>query len=102
MISHVVMLGLTDNHDTDELAQVVTGLAALKDTLPGFTGFDHGPNRDYEWKSPGFPYGFICRFSDRAALDAYATDPRHLQLGARLVTLCGGDARNILVYDIES
>ena len=102
MISHVVMLALPDHHDAGELAQVMAGLAELVGVLPGFIGFDHGPNRDYEGKSPGFPYGFICRFSDRAALDAYATDPRHQRLGARLVTLCGGDARNILVYDIES
>ncbi|MFQ1701184.1 Dabb family protein [Loktanella agnita] len=102
MISHVVMLGLSGDYDGDALAQIMTELGKLVGVIPGFARFDHGPNRDFEGKSPGFPYGFICQFSNATALSTYATDPRHQSLGARLVTLCGGDADNILVYDIEN
>ncbi len=102
MISHVVMLGLRPGYDADILADTMAGLGALTGQLPGFTSFEHGPNRDFEQKSPLYPYGFICRFNDRDALRAYANDPRHQMLGSRLVTLCGDDAGNILVYDIES
>ena len=98
MIRHVVMLGLEEGYDPVELIAVMSGLAALD--LPGFTAFDHGPNRDLEQKTPAYPYGFICTFDDVAALQAYATDPGHQALGARLVALCGG-AEQIMVMDLE-
>ncbi|MCA1774926.1 MAG: Dabb family protein [Loktanella sp.] len=101
MIRHVVMLRL-NNAPGDALAQVMQGLDDLKADLPGLTDFQHGPNIDAEGKSPDFPYGFICTFDDRAALDTYAADPRHRALGARLVALCAGGGDGIMVYDIDS
>lgn len=97
MIRHIVMLQLPAGYDAAELATVMTGLADLD--LPGFTNFSHGPNRDFEQKSPEFGYGFVCDFTDERALQTYATDPRHRALGARLVALCGG-GDGITVFDI--
>lgn len=97
MIQHIVMLSLQDGHDPDELAAVMAGLAALD--LPGFAGFAHGPNIDLEVKTPDYPYGFICTFTDQAALETYAADPGHQALGARLVALCGG-GEGIMVMDL--
>lgn len=98
MIQHIVMLGLPEGYDADELDAVMQGLAALD--LPGFTGFTHGPNRDLEHKTPDHPYGFICTFTDTDALRIYAAHPGHKALGGRLVSLCGsGDA--IMVIDLE-
>lgn len=98
MIQHIVMLGLLDGYDAGELDTVMRGLAALD--LPGFIGFSHGANRDFEGKSPDYPYGFIGTFTDAAALKLYAADPDHQALGARLVSLCGG-ADAIMVIDLE-
>jgi hypothetical protein len=100
MIDHVVMLGLRDGADPTTCRDVMRGLEQLVGEIPGFLGLSHGVNIDMEGKSPGFPYGFIARFEDRAALTRYAADPRHQALGARLVALCGG-ADRITVYDIE-
>ncbi len=101
MIDHIVMLSLADDADQPELAEVMTGLAALKGKIPGFFGFRHGENIDLEAKSPGFAYGFIGQFESHTALQAYAVDPRHRALGARLVALCKGGGDGILVFDIE-
>ncbi len=101
MIEHAVFLSLAPGHDPAELAGVMDGLRALVGEIDGFTGFRNGPNIDAEGKSPDHPYGFICTFEDRAALDCYAADPRHRALGARLVALCSGGAEGIVVYDLE-
>lgn len=99
MILHSVYVQ-TVADTSQELAAVMEGLAALMDQIEGFSAFQHGPNIDVEGKSPEAPYGFICTFDDRAALDRYATNPDHKTLGARLVALCGG-ADRIMVYDLE-
>ena len=101
MIQHVVMLSLKGDADQGELAQVMAGLGGLIGQIDGFDGFQHGPNIDAEGKSPDHPYGFICTFSDRPALDRYASDPRHQALGARLVAMCNGGGSGIVVYDIS-
>ena len=100
MILHAVYLSLPEGADPNALAHVMKGLTALVGDIDGFTAFHHGPNIDAEGKSPEAHYGFHGHFTDRAALDGYAADPRHRALGARLVALCGG-ADRIKVYDID-
>ena len=100
MILHTVLCALSANHDPAELRRVMDGLAGLQ--VDGFTDFHHGPNIDAEGKTPGYPYGFVCTFTDRAALHRYATDPNHHALGARLVALCDGGGAGILVSDIQT
>lgn len=97
MILHAVYLSLAEDADPAELADVMTGLAALTDLIESFA---HGPNFDAEGKTPQSHYGFHATFADRAALERYATDPRHQALGARLVALCGGE-NGITVYDLD-
>jgi hypothetical protein len=99
MIQHIVMLQLTPDYDASDLAAIMDGLASLE--INGFAGFQHGPNRDVEQKTPDFPYGFICSFADLGALKQYAHDPKHHALGARLCTLCVGGGDGIMVMDLD-
>jgi hypothetical protein len=101
MILHAVYFSPRKNADPNELADVMSGLLNLVGEIAGFTAFHHGKNIDLEHKSPEAGYGFHGTFTDRAALERYAADPRHQALGARLVALCGG-ADGIKVYDIET
>ncbi|MDX8354062.1 Dabb family protein [Cognatiyoonia sp. IB215182] len=101
MIRHIVLLNLKDDHDAAELEAILDQLAALVGVLPGFSAFEHGPNRDLEAKSQNYPYGFIGTFEDTDALQTYAGDARHSALGARLVDLCVGGADGIMVIDLE-
>ena len=102
MIQHVVLLSLVPDYDETELGQVMRGLADLGEQLEGFTAFSHGPNQDFEEKSADYGYGFICTFTDQAALARYAGDTRHQALGGRLVALCVSGAEGIFVADIET
>ena len=101
MILHAVYLGLRRDADPAEFADVMAGLEGLVGEIGGLQDLVHGPNIDVEGKSPEAPYGFHATFTDRAALDRYANDPRHQALGARLVALCGG-ADRIKIYDLET
>lgn len=102
MILHAVFLNLSANADTDVLFNAMMDLEGLVGVIDGFTVFEHGTNVDAEGKSPDHPYGFLCTFTDRAALDRYAADPRHRAIGARLVGLCRGGADGIVVYDLDT
>ncbi|SFS20425.1 Dabb family protein [Yoonia litorea] len=102
MIQHIVMLDLPADHDSAELANVMAGLGALMHEIDGFLAFAHGPNRDFEGKSPDCAYAFVCTFADAAAVSAYHRDPTHQALGARLVALCQGGADGITVVDMEA
>lgn len=98
MIQHIVLFHLPDGHDPVEVAAVMDGLAALD--LPGFVGFEHGPNRDFEGLSARYQHGFICKFTDWTSLQVYADDPRHKALGGRLVSICGG-VSGLMVIDLD-
>ena len=99
MIRHCVMLQLPERYDRSELTSVMNGLAMVAERLDGCSGFVAGENRDYEDKSPEYPYGFTIDFDNATALSGYAKDPEHRALGQRLVTLCEG-AERITVFDI--
>lgn len=101
MIRHCVMLNLVAQVDAGALDAVMLGLADLVDRLEGCSGFCAGPNRDFEGKSPDFPYGFTFDAANVEALAAYAVHPEHQALGAQLVVMCTGGGDGIVVYDIE-
>ena len=102
MIEHIVMMKLSKNHDTTELAAVMAGLADLMTRLPGAGRFVLGPNRDFENLSPGFSAGFIGTFDSPAALATYADHPDHKALATRLVALCEGGVAGIMVFDLDT
>ena len=102
MILHLVALALRDDADAVALQDVMAGLADLQQHHAGWTAFAYGPNIDVEHLSERYSYGFQCSFEDRAALDAYAVDPRHKALGARLGSLCEAAPGSIMVFDLDT
>lgn len=101
MIKHIVLLDLPPDHDRAALADIMAGIDALRVTMSGFTQFDHGPNRDFENKSPQCTYAFVCHFADEDTAQRYLVDPDHAALGKRLVGLCRGGANGISVIDLD-
>ena len=101
MILHCVFCNIDPDASRADLQQVLTGLSNLCDNLDGALDFQTGPNLDFEGKSPDHSDGFVIRFTDAAALNRYATDPRHKALGAQLCTLCTGGGDGIIVYDLN-
>ncbi|MBE0413378.1 Dabb family protein [Yoonia sp.] len=102
MIQHIVLCDLRPDHDPQELKAVMDGLRNLQGQLPGFTDFSAGPNRDFESMSPGYGYGFVCKFADIATAQAYLVNPDHQALGARLVGLCSDGVKGLRVIDLET
>lgn len=101
MIDHIVLLKLIPGHDGDELATVMCGLSDLTHGISGFLSFNHGENRDFEGRSPGWNYGFVAQFRDRTSLRLYAENDAHIALGKRLVALCEGGTDGLFVADLE-
>lgn len=102
MLYHLVMLEPKGPDAMPRIEQAMAILATLPAQLSGFMEFRHGPNRDFEQKSERYPYGFLCTFTDKAALDAYAANPDHQRAGAMLVASCKNGADGIFVVDLEA
>lgn len=101
MLHHLVLLEPDSPAAMDAIHDAMAILATLPAQFPGLIGFSHGPNRDFEHKSQRYPYGFLCTFADKAALDAYAANPDHRRAGAMLVAACKNGADGIFVVDLE-
>ncbi len=102
MIKHCVFLSLADPNDPGVLVEPMRLLEGLVGTVPGVLYVTHGPNRDFENKTPAYQYGFVATFSDPAALRAYAEHPQHQQAGAMLIAACKNGYEGILVADLET
>jgi len=102
MILHCVFCVFRNTVADKDQKQILRDLSAFCETFEGVIDFEYGPNRDFEQKSQAFQAGFVIRFTDRAALEAYAVHPTHQRLGERLSDLCEGGGDGIIVFDIES
>lgn len=102
MIHHCVFFTFSDDVVDSVRSDILESLAALVDGIPGMVSFAFGPNADFEQKSSEYRDGFVAVFEDHHALDRYATDPRHLELGQRLVASSVGGGDGIIVFDIVS
>ncbi|SNR60043.1 Dabb family protein [Puniceibacterium sediminis] len=100
MIRHIVLLNLPPRHDKAILLEALELLDGLQGKVLGLLAFDHGPNADYEGKTPDYPYGFVVTFTDRTAHLAYEAHPDHIRAGGMLVSICAGGYDGILVADL--
>ncbi|OAN76577.1 hypothetical protein A8B78_03620 [Jannaschia sp. EhC01] len=101
MLYHLVMLEPDGPDAMPAIMEAMAILETLAPDLPGLIEFRHGPNRDFENKSERYPYGFLCTFADKTALDTYAANPTHQRAGALLVASCKNGADGIFVVDLE-
>ncbi|MEM8537099.1 MAG: Dabb family protein [Pseudomonadota bacterium] len=101
MICHIVMLNLPADHDSTALQAIMGGISTLRDKIPGFDGFTHGPNLDFEGLSPDCSYGFMCRFRDADASQRYLDNAEHGALGQQLIGMCTGGIDGIRVVDLD-
>ena len=99
MILHCVFCNFRDDVSQEQRHAILEELSAFSCGLSGVTGFDFGPNRDFENLSQAFSHGFVIRFKDANALQAYSVHPVHRKLGSRLRDLC--ISNGIMVFDLE-
>lgn len=81
---HVVVFKYKPSATPAQIAEVTKAFAALQQSIPGITGFEHGVNNSPEKKNLGFTHVYMLTFTDNAARDAYLPHPEHQKFGALL------------------
>ena len=102
MIKHCVFLNFKSEISESEQFDVFEGLSNLKNQVEGLNDFEYGNNLDFEQKSADYNSGFIASFENHHALLEYNENPEHALLGSKLVSMCKGGHKGIIVFDIET
>ena len=102
MLHHIVLLAPNGEGGLTQIKQAMAILEMLPARITGMGALHHGPNRDFEGKSPRYTYGFSITFTDHAAYQAYVDDPQHMRAGDMLVQACFGGHDGIFVADLEA
>lgn len=75
-IEHVVLFKLKADAPAAKKDDLMTSLVSLKETIPGILHASAGEN--FSARAQGYTHGFVARFKDRAALEAYIVHPAHV------------------------
>ena len=102
MIKHCVFLNFKSETSESEQFDIFEGLSNLKNQVEGLNDLEYGKNLDFEQKSADYNSGFIASFENHQALLEYNENPEHALLGSKLVSMCKGGHKGIIVFDIET
>lgn len=97
MIDHIVLLrprAETTEADVDALR---AGVLGLQTQIPGIVDIAWGANVSVEPLDQGYLLGFVVRFVDASARDAYLPHPAH----AAIVPQVHAVAERVLVFDLD-
>jgi hypothetical protein len=83
-VRHVVVFKYKPTATPDQIRQVTEAFAALRQSIPGITAFEHGVNNSPENKHLGFTHVYLMTFTDAAARDTYLPHPEHRRFGQLL------------------
>jgi len=75
MIEHTVWFKMAEGTGSQERAQLMAGLRALKSQISEIEHLACG--EDFGGRSRGFEVGLVVRFQDRAGLEVYGPHPQH-------------------------
>ncbi|MCL1628278.1 Dabb family protein [Roseibaca sp. V10] len=100
MIRHIVLTRFKPDVSEAEITALYAELSAVIAKHPGARGFISGRSASPEQMEQGYHHGFTIDFDDWAALEAYAKDPAHRALGARLVGSAIAGRDGLIVLDI--
>lgn len=101
MVHHLVLFRFRADLPPEAVQQVFAQLRALKDHIPGITGFSGGADCSMEGLTRGFTHGFCMTFIDAAARDAYLPHPEHQRLVELLVPMLEGGIEGVLTFDFS-
>lgn len=100
-IHHCVFMRFRSDTPAAAREKIHADLLALQSKVDGMLGVTISANVSPEPLGGGFNDGFIVRFRDAAARDAYLVHPDHVALGGAIIAQLEGGAAGILVYDLE-
>jgi len=93
-VAHIVWMRFKDNVSRARVDGHLTALASLKDRVPGISELTLGEN--FTDRANGYTHGLVVVFEDKAALEVYATHPRHVEVATPL-----REDAHLLVMDYE-
>ncbi|MCZ6676226.1 MAG: Dabb family protein [Candidatus Poribacteria bacterium] len=96
MIEHIVLLKLKSDTTEEQIQALTDALLKMGEEIPGIEDISAGMNNSPEGKNHDFTYGFIVRFRDEAARDAYLPHPVHRQVAGEYLRPIVDD---VLVFD---
>lgn len=76
MVKHIVFTKFA--HPDEDVPEAMKRLLALRETVPGILSMEAG--RDILHSERSFDMALVVTFPDRAALEAYAVHPAHMQV----------------------
>jgi Stress responsive A/B Barrel Domain len=74
-IEHIVLFKPREEATEEQKRALREGLLSLQDKIPGILSMTCGFN--FSERAAGYEIGFVVRFQDRAALEAYLPHPEH-------------------------
>lgn len=75
MIEHIVLFKLKESVADEKKLDMLRELLKLKEQIPGILQVSAGSN--FSARAAGYTHGFVVRFRDKAALEAYIPHPAH-------------------------
>ena len=98
-IHHLVLFKVRPDVAPDEVARVFEAVGALRETIPGITGYSWGPYSSPEGLNRGYTHGFSMTFVDAASRDAYLPHPEHEKVKEVVLGILDGGLDGVLAFD---
>jgi hypothetical protein len=83
----------------EQIKQVFTAIAALKDSIPGILAFEAGENNSPEGINRGYTHAFTMDFVDEQARDTYLPHPEHEKVKVQIGQILAEISDSVLVVD---
>ena len=97
-VRHVVVFKYKPGATAAQIDTLTRAFAALRDSIPGITAFEHGVNNSPEGMNQGFTHVYLLTFTNAAARDAYLVHPAHKRFGQTLGRLGIWDGGFVVDY----
>lgn len=97
-ILHVVLMQPRVDVRAGQVDDLWRALRALAGEIPGIEDVTCGANTSPEGLEQGYTLGFVVRFADADARDAYLPHPAHVAV----IPLVQAVAERVLVFDLEA
>ena len=102
MIHHLVLLKVKKDVPASQVTRTFEAIGALRDEIPGITGYEWGPYSSPEGFNRGFTHGFSMTFRDAASRDAYLPHPKHEAVKSQVLAILDGGVDGVLAFDFEA
>lgn len=94
-VEHLVLIETNDGVTDAEVQEVMAGIIALKDKIPGVLEVKIGKN--FSDRAPHISHAAVITLTDKDALAAYGPHPAHQDLLKILMPI----AKNLTIADID-